>query len=532
MSLMQTVELASGEIPRELRDESELTKGSREVYEARGLWPTPQAHDAQGPKTPEQIAAMQERTQAGVSNLNERAAMWPTPTVPSQQREDCPSERFRHTPSLPSAAPIFMEDAPGSAWPTPRASDYKSGEVSDEIFGKNSRPLTEIAARFQTSPQAPESETPGLPSSPDDQTSPLLWPSPSAGIFNDGENLEQWEARRQVNKANHGNNGMGTPLTIAVRKVEGQEKKRLNPRFVDWMMGLIPGWNDARRPCERAEMASYLSRQRSRLSALLNARGYVFTIPPPPPAASRKLVVPTILRKSRPEKTYGPFSTIYLDAPWHYPTSLPGFGKTAAEGEWKRPGSIVPYKTMSVEQVALLPIGELAAKVAHLYMWTTNFHLPKVFELQMLKGWRFKYSTLIPWVKKPRGRPGFPAYPIFTEYLIYATRGSFPGWRADKRIAKNWYDFPRGAHSQKPEEFYPLIEIVSPGPRLELFARTEGNRPGWATWGNECPVDPQADTIMQRTIRSEEFMARAPRIQPALLRAKHGGASHQEEVAE
>jgi len=35
------------------------------------LWPTPQAHDAKGPKTKEQIQSMRERTGAGVSNLNE-----------------------------------------------------------------------------------------------------------------------------------------------------------------------------------------------------------------------------------------------------------------------------------------------------------------------------------------------------------------------------------------------------------------------------------------------------------------------------
>jgi N6-adenosine-specific RNA methylase IME4 len=227
-------------------------------------------------------------------------------------------------------------------------------------------------------------------------------------------------------------------------------------------------------------------------------------------------------------REYGEFSTLLADFPWHFPTSLPGFGKTAAEGAWKRPGSIVPYKTMSVEQIARFPLGALAGRAAHLYLWTTNFHLPKVFELGMLKGWGFKYSTLIPWVKSPRGRPGFPAWPVFTEYLIYATRGSFPGWRADKRITKNWYDFARGRHSKKPEGFYDLIEIVSPGPRLELFARADQARLGWETWGDECPVNAYADGVIQRTIRSEAFMALAPRVQPALLRARHGGAAHRE----
>lgn len=34
------------------------------------------------------------------------------------------------------------------------------------------------------------------------------------------------------------------------------------------------------------------------------------------------------------------------------------------------------------------------------------------------------------------------------------------------------------------EAFLDLVELVSPGPYLELFARR--NRLGWSTWGNEC----------------------------------------------
>lgn len=42
-------------------------------------WGTPQRHDAQGPKTPEQIAAMRAKGH-GVKNLNEQVqADWPTP---------------------------------------------------------------------------------------------------------------------------------------------------------------------------------------------------------------------------------------------------------------------------------------------------------------------------------------------------------------------------------------------------------------------------------------------------------------------
>ncbi len=39
-------------------------------------------------------------------------------------------------------------------------------------------------------------------------------------------------------------------------------------------------------------------------------------------------------------------------------------------------------------------------------------------------------------------------------------------------------------HSAKPEAFLDLVEQVSPGPYLEMFARR--NRLGWDTWGNEA----------------------------------------------
>jgi len=53
--------------------------------EVEHLLPTPQAHDAQGPKTPEQVAAMRARVGAGVRNLNEVVVndlhLLPTPAV-------------------------------------------------------------------------------------------------------------------------------------------------------------------------------------------------------------------------------------------------------------------------------------------------------------------------------------------------------------------------------------------------------------------------------------------------------------------
>lgn len=55
---------------------------------------------------------------------------------------------------------------------------------------------------------------------------------------------------------------------------------------------------------------------------------------------------------------------------------------------------------------------------------------------------------------------------------------------APARIHSRWFDWSRSAHSAKPEAFLDLVEQVSPGPYLELFARRQ--RLGWDTWGNEA----------------------------------------------
>jgi N6-adenosine-specific RNA methylase IME4 len=41
-----------------------------------------------------------------------------------------------------------------------------------------------------------------------------------------------------------------------------------------------------------------------------------------------------------------------------------------------------------------------------------------------------------------------------------------------------------------------MVEAVSPGPRLELFARRA--RPGWTVWGNEVEANDQAQFREER----------------------------------
>ena len=46
-------------------------------------------------------------------------------------------------------------------------------------------------------------------------------------------------------------------------------------------------------------------------------------------------------------------------------------------------------------------------------------------------------------------------------------------------------------HSEKPPEIYAMIERCSPGPYLEMFARTKhkSDRGDWYCWGDEVESD-------------------------------------------
>jgi N6-adenosine-specific RNA methylase IME4 len=91
----------------------------------------------------------------------------------------------------------------------------------------------------------------------------------------------------------------------------------------------------------------------------------------------------------------------------------------------------------------------------------------------------FHYKTLLTWVKDRFGLGQY--FRGQTEHLIFATRG--PHLPAKIKNRTTLISARRGRHSAKPEAAYDLIEAVSHGPYLEMFARTQ--RPGWDCWGEE-----------------------------------------------
>ena len=174
-----------------------------------------------------------------------------------------------------------------------------------------------------------------------------------------------------------------------------------------------------------------------------------------------------------------PYATIVADPPWHYDAAPVGGGTPGTYGVAKA----FPYSTMTVDEVCALPVGELAAPDAVLWLWTTNRYLPESF--RVVSAWGFSYRQTLVWGKNNPMPVGAVA-PSAAEFLLAAKRGK-PAmswcWPSSVIIT------PRPSvrvHSVKPDSFRDFIEQSSPGPYVELFCRSP--RLGWDSWGKGYEV--------------------------------------------
>jgi N6-adenosine-specific RNA methylase IME4 len=175
----------------------------------------------------------------------------------------------------------------------------------------------------------------------------------------------------------------------------------------------------------------------------------------------------------------GQFATILADPPWQFINKT---GKVAPEHR-----RLSRYGTMRLDEVMSLPVEQLAAPTAHLYLWCPNALLPD--GLAVMQAWGFSYKSNIVWhkVRKDGGPDGRGVGFYFrnvTELLLFGVRGKNARTLAPGRRQVNLLATRKREHSRKPDEQYPLIEACSPAPYLELFAR--GRREGWTTWGNQA----------------------------------------------
>lgn len=187
------------------------------------------------------------------------------------------------------------------------------------------------------------------------------------------------------------------------------------------------------------------------------------------------------------------FNTIVADPPWEVAAGREIGAYVRDDSGAQRFGvrnnraRRLSYRTMTVEEIASLKVP--AADNAHLYLWTVNRYLRDAFEV--MDAWGFKYSTTLVWAKRPMGGGLGGCFGLATEFCLFGRRGKLT---AQTRVGRNWFDWKRPyddrgkpKHSAKPPEFFRMVEQVSPGPRLEMFARSP--RDGWAVWGDEVVSD-------------------------------------------
>lgn len=170
------------------------------------------------------------------------------------------------------------------------------------------------------------------------------------------------------------------------------------------------------------------------------------------------------------------YRTIVADPPWRIPLG----GSWTAREDKARPQRF--YATMSVAEIASLTIP--CAEQCHLYLWAVAQRVD--FAYEVARAWGFEPVILLTWRKSGLGVGRFRCN---TEHVLLARKGSRhgqpfgAGGRTAQATGGTCFEWPRGRHSEKPDEFFELVKRLSAGPYLEMFARRP--RVGWDVWGHE-----------------------------------------------
>lgn len=164
------------------------------------------------------------------------------------------------------------------------------------------------------------------------------------------------------------------------------------------------------------------------------------------------------------------FKTILVDPPW--PTYQTG-----------RRGAVQHYPLMSLERIKAMPVRDLAADDGHLWLWCTNATLRDGYDVA--EAWGYIVRSPLTWIKFRLGMGHWLRNS--TEHLLFATRGKAP---VNFRSQPTWINAPVQEHSVKPAEQFAVIERISDGPYLELFARRRPpSTADWSVWGNQIDSD-------------------------------------------
>ncbi len=183
---------------------------------------------------------------------------------------------------------------------------------------------------------------------------------------------------------------------------------------------------------------------------------------------------------------------IAADPPWPFQDRLPG----------KKRGAAKHYRCMTIPEIMRMPLPPIADN-AVLFLWRVSSMVEEAY--QVIRAWDFVPKSEIVWNKTDAsgekdsmgmGRIVRGSH----ETCVVATRGKLIEV-ASKR-ERTSFRAPRGEHSEKPEEFYRIVERLYPlelwpEAHVELFARRR--RKGWLCFGDELPPEeaaPEAQCVI------------------------------------
>jgi N6-adenosine-specific RNA methylase IME4 len=168
------------------------------------------------------------------------------------------------------------------------------------------------------------------------------------------------------------------------------------------------------------------------------------------------------------------YQLLMADPPWHFKLYSELGSKKSAQGQ---------YRVMSLDDIAALPVDQLAAPECVLFMWSTFPMLPQAFGV--MEAWGFTYKTGGVWHKRTKnGKTAFGTG--------YRVRSAAEPWLLGvignpktPRTHRNLIEGLARQHSRKPSEAYSWCESYMPeARRADLFAREQ--RRGWDAWGAEA----------------------------------------------
>jgi len=167
----------------------------------------------------------------------------------------------------------------------------------------------------------------------------------------------------------------------------------------------------------------------------------------------------------------GPYRVIVCDPPWTY---------EKRDGDPSHEG-VRPYHSMSIEEICAVKIAGIAHEDCILWLWVTNHHMREAFTV--LDAWGFEQKTILTWGKDKMGTGDWLWGQ--TEHCIMAVRGKPVVTLTNQTTLLH---AKVCAHSQKPVEFYDLVEKLCPAPRYaDIFSRYRHNEK-WDCHGDEAPA--------------------------------------------